>query len=198
MAEVIKDGRTSNTMHVDPNFQGHVFAITEDEAKQAAQNGNAYNLNTGTVALTGTSDTALMYFKNDEDQDFIVTAVAVGMGTRSATVSDAAQVTIVRNPTTGTIFNATPDNVDMNSNNNFGSNKTLKSTTLAYKGTDGDTFTNGTDHALLYFTGTRLFAGLDIELPKGSGIGINMNVNTSGGANVYCAIIGYVKDSNNK
>ena len=138
-----------------------------------------------------------MYFKNDEDSDFVISAVAVGLGTRSATVSDSANIWIVRNPTAGTtITNAT--NVDINSNTNFGSSKTLKTTTLAYKGADSDgATTGGSDHALLYMTDGRLFASLNISVPRGSSVAIEVDGNTSGAFNIYGTLIGYVKDQNN-
>ncbi len=199
MAESIKDPSTGDSMHVDANFQAHTFSVTETEQRQAAQKGNEYNINTGTIAFSTNSSTrtTILYFKNDEDTDFIATGIAIGLGTRSATVSDAANIWVVRNPTSGTtITNA--NNVDMNSNTNFGSNKTLKSTTLAYKGADGEGATSGgTDHALLYMTDGRLLANLNIELPKGSSVAIEIDGNTSGTFNVYAALIGYVKDENN-
>jgi hypothetical protein len=201
MSEVIVDPSTGNGQHVDENFQSHTFSVTEDEQRQATQLGNEYNINTGTIAFSANSDTrtSLLYFKNDEDNDFVVSAVAVGLGTRSTVVSDAANVFIVRNPTAGDIVDSTPTNVDMNSNTNFGSNKTLKSTTLAYKGADGDgVTTGGTDHALLYMTDGRLFANLNIDLPKGSSVAIEFDGNTSGAFNVYAVLIGYVKDPKNK
>jgi hypothetical protein len=187
-------------MHVDLNEQAHVFAITEDEQKQASENGKEYNINTGSIAFStnSTTRTTLLYFKNDEDTDYIITAVAIGLGTRSATVSDSANVYIVRNPTAGTtITNA--NNVDMKSNTNFGSTNSLKTTTLAYKGADGEgATTGGTDHGLLYMTDGRLYADLNIELPKGSSVAIEFDGNTSGTFNVYAALIGYVKDIKNK
>jgi hypothetical protein len=184
---------------VNKNNQLQTFSVTEDEAQSAAQKGNAYNINTGSIAFSAnsTTRTSLLYFKNDEDIGFVITAIALGLGTRTATISDAANVFIVRNPTAGDIIDSTPANVDINSNNNFGSNKTLKSTTLAYKGADGDgATTGGSDHALLYMTDGRLFATLNIDMPKGSSVAIEFDGNTSGAFNVYAAIIGYVKDAN--
>lgn len=201
MAEEILDGTgTGKRALVDQNNQLHTFSITETEQKQAAELGNEYNINTGEIAFSTNSSTrtTVLYFKNDEDYDFIVTAVAVGLGTRSATVTDAANMFIVRNPTVGTtITNANA--VDINSNVNFGSNKTLKSTTLAYKGADGEgATTGGTDHALLYMSDGRLFASLNIELPKGSSVAIEFDGNTSGTFNMYAALIGYIKSPLNK
>jgi len=198
MAEEIIDGTGSGrSAKVDDNNQIHTFSITEDEQKQAADIGNEYNINTGTIAYTGTGTSSMIYFKNDEDEPFIITAIAVGLGTRSATVTDAAYITIIRNPTGGDVI-SDASAVAMNSNTNFGSDKSLKSTTLAYKGKDGGTMTGGTNHGLLYMNDGRLFAGLNIELLKGSSVGVTIDLNTSGGANAYCALIGYIKDPKNK
>lgn len=201
MAEQIIDGTgKGQKAKVDANSQLHVFSVSEDEQQQAAKLGNEYNINTGTIAFStnSTTRTTILYFKNDEEDDFLVTAVAVGLGTRSATITDAANIWIVRNPTTGTTITNAND-VDINSNTNFGSSKTLKTTTLAYKGADGEGATSGgTDHALLYLSGTRLFAGLNIEIPRGSSVAIEIDGNTSGGFNVYAALIGYVKSPENE
>ena len=200
MAEQILDGTgTGERVKVDKNNQLHTFSITESEQQQAAAEGNEYNINTGTIAFStnSTTRTTLLYFKNDEDTDFVVTAVALGLGTRSATVSDAANVFVVRNPTSGTTITNAND-VDIRSNVNFGSSRTLKTTTLAYKGADGEGVTSGgIDHALLYMSDGRLYASLNIDVPKGSSIAIEFDGNTSGTFNVYAAVIGYVKDSNN-
>lgn len=197
MAEQIIDGTGSGTKaKVDSNKQLHVFAVTEDEQKQAALKGNEYNLNTGKIALTGTGESAVAYFKNDEDADFVITAIAVGIGNRSATITDLAEVCIYKNPTGGDII-TDASSMEMKSNTNFGSNKTLKATSLAYKGKDGGTVTGGDKHALLFSGDGRLFGTLNIELTRGSSVAATIDLNTSGGANVYCTFIGYVRDNDN-
>ena len=198
MAEIIKDGTgTGKTVKVDANNQMHTFSVVETEATQAAQRGNAYNLNTGVVALTGTGTSAVSYFLNDESNDFVITGIAVGIGTRSSTITDLAQITIVRNPTGGTIV-SDANAMAMNSNSNFGSSNTLSSSSKAYAASaTGKTLTGGTDHAILFMGDGRLFATLDMELPKGASVGVEIDLNTSGGANVYVALIGYSKDSGN-
>lgn len=201
MAEQILDGTgSSERAKVDDNNQLHTFSITEDEQRAATEIGNEYNINSGTINLSTNSSTrnTILYFKNDEDNDFVISAIAVGLGTRSATVSDAANIWIVRNPTSGTtITNANA--VDINSNTNFGSSKTLKTTTLAYKGADSEGATSGgTDHALLYMTDGRLYATLNVVVPRGSSLAVEVDGNTSGAFNIYAAIIGYVKDPNNE
>ena len=197
MAEQIIDGTGSGQKaKVDKNKQLHVFAVTETEQKQAALKGNEYNINTGKIALTGTGESAVLYFKNDENTDFVITAVALGIGTRSATVTDLAEVVIYKNPTGGDVI-TDASAVEMKSNTNFGSSKTLKETTLAYKGKDGGTVTGGDKHALLFSGDGRLYASLNIELTRGSSCAITVDLNTSGGANVYCVLIGYVRDESN-
>jgi hypothetical protein len=201
MAEQIIDGTGSGKKaQVDDNNQLHTFSITETEQRAGTELGNEYNINSGTINISTNSTTrnTILYFKNDEDTDFVISAVAVGLGTRSATVSDAANIWIVRNPTSGnTITNA--NDVDINSNANFGSSKTLKSTTLAYKGADSEGATSGgSDHALLYMTDGRLYATLNIVVPRGSSLAVEVDGNTSGAFNIYAAIIGYVKDLSNE
>jgi hypothetical protein len=201
MAEEIIDGTGSgNLSRVDKNNNLHTFSIIEDEQKQAAEKGNEYNINTGTIAFStnSTTRTTVLYIKNDEESDLILTSIFVGLGTRSATVSDAANIFIVRNPLTGTTITNAND-VDMKSNTNFSSSNTLSTTTLAYKGADGEgTTSGGTDHALLYMTDGRLAANLNIELPKGASMAIEFDGNTSGAFNMYAAVSGYIKDVNNK
>jgi hypothetical protein len=197
----ISDGKgTGVDAHVNKNHQLLNFSISQGEDKAAAGLGNAFNINTGTIAFSTNSSTrtTLLYFKNDENTSYIVNSIAVGLGTRSATVSDAANVFVVRGPTTGTTISNAND-CDMISNNNFGSSNTLSTGTLAYKGADGEGATSGgTDHALLYMSDGRLFASLNIEIPKGSSIAIEIDGNTSGTFNVYAALVGYIEDANSE
>jgi hypothetical protein len=199
----IEDGSGSGKFaKVNGNQELRTFSITETEQAAATEIGEAYNINTGLIALTGTAENGLIYFLNDEspkngESGFIITAIAVGISTRSATVSDLATVKIYRNPTGGTLFDAATA-VDASSNTNFGSSNSLSSTSVAYKATtSGQTITGGTEHATFIMGDGRLYAPLTIELLRGSSVGVSVDLNTSGGANAYCAIIGYRKDGNN-
>jgi hypothetical protein len=199
---IIENGvGNANKARVDGNNQLHVFAVTEDEQNSAAEHGQLYNINTGLIALTGTSDSAVLYFKNNEsavngESNFIITSVIFGLYTRSATVTNLATATLIRNPTAGTIIDDASV-CDMVSNSNFGSSNTLDS--LAYKASGtGKTFTDGTDHALVLLSEGRTAAPeLNIDLAKGASLGVKIDLNTSGGADVYVAIVGYRKEGNN-
>lgn len=62
--------------------------------------GNAFNVNTGLVELTNATETPLIYIKNNEEKDLVITAVAIGMF-NSTNGSGTADVyaTFVMNPT---------------------------------------------------------------------------------------------------
>jgi len=199
----LKDGTgTGNKAQVDGNNQIHVLAVTDTAIQDAVVKGNAYNINTGTIGLTTSTASAVLYFKNDEspvngESSIIVDAIAVGIGD-GGTKDEKAVITVIKNPTTGTIIdNATA--VDMKVNRNFGSSNELSSTSLAYKGAEGYTFTNGTDFAQFYQTGTRGYYNIDTRLGKGSSIGVKIDTQTSAGTtDVYVALIFHRVDGKNR
>jgi hypothetical protein len=183
-------------LSVDTKGRAQVFAITEDEQKKAAEEGREFNINTGDITLTGSQDHACLYFNNNETTDYIVTAVAVGMGTRGGNITDAAKIKIYKNVTAGTIISDAID-CEMISNTNVGSKRELAAESKAYKASgSGKTFTDGEWHAYLFNTGTRLFAGLNIELGKNDTMGITLDPNSDGSTLVYVALIGYIKEDN--
>jgi hypothetical protein len=191
MSKIIMDGTgTGNTAKVGGNrLFGH--SVTEDEAIHSTEKGDAYNINTGTIGLTSASESSVLYIQNNEEQDLIIEALAVGIGS-AGTVSDLSAIKVIRNPTSVSYSAA----VDMNQNRNFGSSKTL--TADAYKGAEGATHTGGNE-IIQFFAGagTRLFAPINLLLPKGSSIAVNIDTNTSSGTtNVYAAVVCYLKDTN--
>lgn len=194
---IIEDATGSGKkLKVDGNNQAHTFSVTQSEIQQATEKGNSYNINTGTIGLTTSTESAVLYFKNDEAEDIVIDAVAIGIGD-GGTKDEKSIITIVRNPTAGTIVSGASA-VAMNENRNFGSSNTLSTTTLAYKGAEGNTLTDGDDFAQFYQTGTRGYYTVDIEIPKGSSLGIKLDTQTSAGTtDVYAALILHKKDTSN-
>lgn len=190
----IKDGSSGNVAKVNLKNQLYTFTVIETETQEAAALGNSYNINTGEINLTSSTESGILYIKNNEDSDLVIEAIAVGVGS-AGTVTDVSTITIIRNPTAGTVI-SDASTVSMNQNRNFGSSKTLA--VNAYKGDEGKTFTDGDDVAVLYQSaGGRLFAGLNFELPKGSAIGVKIDTQTSSGTTkVYAAAVCYLKDPN--
>ena len=197
----LQDGTGSSIFaRVDDNHQLHVFGVTETEQNAAVESGQSYNINTGIIALTGSSDSAVFYMKNNEsplngDSNIVIDTIIVGINSISATVTEDPIVTIVKNPTAGTVVSdATP--CPIKSNSNFGSNNSLDS--LIYIGADGKTLTDGSDHAIVVAPqGRTPIPQLHIDLPKGASIGVKIDLNTSGGANVYVALACHRKDGRN-
>ena len=151
---VIK-GPNGRTASVDENDRFHTQSIIETESLAATKKGNAYNINTGYMSFTSSTSSAALFFKNGENQDFHVQAIAVGVNSLGTTASETI-VKVIRNPTTGTIIDSTPTNVDMNQNRSFSSTNTLADS-LAYKGGEAETFTNGDDIAIIQMgAGSRL------------------------------------------
>lgn len=179
---------------VDKNNRLHTQTVQESEALHATEEGDAYNINTGLISITG--DATLQYIKNNEDRDLVIEAIAIG-SFEGITHSDDPYITLVRNPTGGDLISDATA-VSMNQNRNFGSNKTLTADT--FKGKVSGTVTGGNDIAILQVTpGGRSFYSINFVLPKGASIGIKLTANvTSGSANFYSAIICYLKDPQGK
>lgn len=184
-------------LRVNANNEAHVYAVTETAAEFANRNGDAYNINTGIITLTDAVDTPVLYLKNNETRDLHVTAEVVGMDTSTGgTATETVKITVVRNPTTGTIITSTPTNVDIKSNRNYGSSNTLSAD--AYKGATGDTMTDGDDHIIITSPDfSRMFAAIDEIIPQGKSIGIKVEPPTSNTSfPVYVALICHLQDPN--
>lgn len=172
--------------------RGQVRAVTEAEVVHNAESGNAYNFNTGYITFS--ADGTGVYFKNNADNQFILTGIAVGVKDNTSPVySTKPFLTIVRNPTGGDLISDATA-VAANQNRNFGSSKTA--TGDLYKGKSGGTLTGGDDIAYLQLsTAGRSFFTIDFILPKGSSIGVKLtSALSSGSHDVYFALIGYYKD----
>lgn len=191
----IEDGTgKGSSLKIDANNRAHTQAISETESLHSTELGDAYNINSGNIALTG--DGTLLYLKNNEDKDLVIEALAFGndgLGTHSSN----PRYTIVRNPTAGDLISDATA-VSMNANRNFGSNKTVTADT--YKGKTSGTVTGGNDIAILEGTSDgRDYFTINFVLPKGSSIAVKWTANLSSGtAGVYAAIVCFLKDPEGK
>ena len=194
---VIYDGAgTGKQARVDNKNRLDVHSSFYPEERDENLEGNAYNLNTGELTLTSANESAVMYFKNNESFDYVVVGIAVGLGpSTGGDSSDIPIIKIIRNPTAGTVVSDATA-VDINSNRNFGSTNTL--TAYVYKGGEGKTLTDGSDHLLFYQKSDgRLFATIEEVLPKGASIGVKVTPQTSNTSmKCYAALIGYLRATN--
>jgi hypothetical protein len=195
MTQIVDGTGTGKKAKVDGNNRISVSAVLTLENEEATHLGNSFNINTGVFTLTNDTDTPVLYLKNNETAEVHVTGTAYGFWTSTGGSPTDLQITVIRNPTTGTIVtNAVP--VAITSNRNYGSAKTLDAD--IYIGSTGDTMTDGTDHLIFYaLSASRIVPAIDEIIPKGSSIGIKVKPpagNTS--MQMYAAILLYVEDLN--
>ena len=195
MPDSIRDGTGSGSLaKIDGNNRLYTRTVSNEEEEQANKIGDAYNINTGVINLTDSADTPILYLKNNENRNLHVTAVAVGLGPSTGGSGGIPKITIVRNPTSGTIVSGATA-VDINSNRNFGSANSLSAD--VYKGSTGSTMTDGTDHIIIFQTANgRVFAVIDEVISKGSSIGLKVDPQPSNTSmDVYAALICHLENA---
>jgi hypothetical protein len=198
MAEQIVDGTGSGKkVKVDAQNRLHTHSVTEGLVEHASANGNSYNINTGSLALTTANESALLYLKNNSDFDIHIASIGYLMGNSTGGAGDI-NITVLKNPSLGTIVTDESD-VAINQNKNVGSSKNL--TANAYKGGEGKTFTNGEPLYYSLVAGSArgyVIATGTIVVPKGGSIGINLTPqtgNTAMDVQVFMSVTEYKIDT---
>jgi hypothetical protein len=194
MPDSIIDG-TGSSSHAKVSKLNRLYtsAVTQEKREEAVKNEDAYNINTGAITLTDANDTPVLYFKNNEERGVHVDLIVVGLGTSTGGDStEMVEITIVRQPTAGTTISNAND-VDINSNRNFGSTRTL--TADAFKGATGETMTDGTDHIFAFQSDFgRLALDITEMIPRGSSLGIKIKPPTGNTSlKCYAAVICHIE-----
>ena len=176
MSQIIKDGTgTGINVKVLSDNRMCVDSVTRSHGEQGVLDGDSYNLNTGIVSLTSANKSAVAYIENTSDtSDIYIQTVIYIMGT-STNGSGDFLVTMLRNPTAGTIISTATDMEMAGINRNFGSANTI--TASMYKGTEGATFTSGDKIIETLFGGAPVRSAVitdTIILTKGTSIGIDI------------------------
>jgi hypothetical protein len=197
MSEQIIDGTgTGKKVRVDNANRLHTHSVNETLIEYAASQGDSYNINTGTINLTSATESALLYFKNNGNNDVHIASVGYLIGNSTGGTGDL-QTKVIKNPTTGTIISGAV-NVGINSNKNAGSSKVMDID--AFKGAEGNTFTDGTDFYYSLLSGaakTYVIATGTVVLPKGSSIGVSVTPqasNTSMDVQIFMSVTEYKLD----
>jgi len=175
--QIIDSTGTKTGAKVDVGNRLFTNALTVEEQSEAAGNGESFNINTGDITLTSATESSVLYLKNNETRDLIISNIIYLFGASTGGSGDIV-VTVVKNPTAGTVI-SDETAVDINSNKNFGSSITLAAD--VYKGAEAKTLTGGTDAfssriqdgKFPYVIGTG-----DVVLPKGSSIGFQVTPQT--------------------
>ena len=173
-------------------------SIQQGEIIEATNNGDGFNIHTGLVdfATAAATDSALLYFKNNEPRDFIINNFIITCN-NTGTLGDSVYCKFVRNPTAGTIVTgavnvAAP--VGASGNRDTGSSKDLGDS-LAYVGGDGQTFTDGSFFGAIYVPQNQTrAAALNVKVSRGGSFGFTVDTDvTAGTLKIYAVIIGYYR-----
>jgi hypothetical protein len=189
----LKSGSKGHVQYVNSNERAHTHAVSEDEGIYELLKSKAYNLNSGLItSITG--DGTLLYFKNGEEEEFIVQTIVVGVYD-GITYSDFPDMEIRLDATGGDLISDATA-VSYKQNRRAVTTNPLSSDTLVYKGKNGGTLTGGNGFGLLQLakTGRSTFP-INIAVPQGGSVGLKFTLNASSGTTkMYAALVGYLKD----
>ena len=139
----------------------------------ASLNGQAFRFVTGLITLTSASASAVMYLKNNEVDNLVLSEIVVRMNQSTGGASGVGLWEVLRNPTAGTIISGAVV-LASRLNTNFGSTATIS--VDGFKGTEGNTFTDGAIYdsinGLAVPQRAFLIETAGIVVPRGASIGI--------------------------
>lgn len=192
MSEQIRDGAGTGTLvRVDAAQRLNVAGTQKTIQQNATDNEDSYNIHSGTVTVSVSTEQGILYLKNNETRDFHITGIVgiIGVSTNGTEIN----FKMYKNSTTGTLI-STGTVADTNSNRNFGSNKTFSAD--VFKGDGSADVTNGTVHIESIFGPlTRVFFTLDEVLSPGDTTAITFTIaNNNTSTNCQAAIIGHLED----
>jgi hypothetical protein len=168
----IKGGANGNVTNVGNNKRIWTETVNYPSSFESSYIGNAFNINTDTITLTTANKSAVCYVKNTGDLPLVISSLFYILGASTGGSGDL-RADVLRNPTAGTIVTNAVD-VGILENRNFGSSNTFSGD--AYKGAEGNTFTNGNIAiASILSASTRVSISVgDVILTKGSSLGIDL------------------------
>jgi len=180
----IQDGTgTNNKVKVSSSNKLFTESIIRSEREEEALLGEAYIVGTGFVTLTSDTQSSVLYFKNNEDLDLILTKFIIGVRDSTNGGENHIRGIIIKNPTS--MSNGTTNNLVIN-NINFGSSNSINSDSEI--GQEGASLNGG----VTYFATVAPVEQLTSEdaatiLPKGSSIGVNI-IPPSGNTNLQVSV----------
>lgn len=184
MSRMIEDGSGSGyKLKINEKNKAEVSGVNRSDFEDAVINQKGFNANTELFVITGTSESACFYLKNNEETDIYIT------GLFAYSDFEVLLKTYV-NPTGGTIV-STADSITV-LNRKVGGSETFLFD--AYKGFDGATITGQNPTPLLYqIHNGRVFGNVNLCIPRGGSAAITLqpSAGNTGNVNVYCGFVGY-------
>lgn len=170
----IEDGTgTGRKARVDSTHRVSTEAVTSSEQSEASQKGDAYQIGSGPVTLTSASESAVLYIKNNEEKDLLISGVNI---TSSKQTGSSAGVFLAKIYLNGTGLSAGTATSALN--NNFGSSKALLADITA--GQEAATVTSGAAAGAFYIQEAQFFnTDLAWVLPKGATLALSITPGAS-------------------
>lgn len=173
MATTIQDGTgTKLKLKVTNANRALVQSVVITEEDDAITRGEGYQIASGTQSFTGATETGILYIKNNDDRDFVLDRAVLILGSAvGAGSTDDWTFTVLRNPTAGTTI-TNESNAGISNSNHGSANMPSVD---AYKGSEGDTITDGSGAAQpIKQSIDRIILPLGRRLPKGTTIGFRI------------------------
>ena len=192
MSSIIEDGTGQGFFaKVDSDNRLRTSAVSEDGLVNGSELGNAFNVNTEFIPLSGSGEQPILYFKNNGSKDVVISNWFIGIGFAGGSGSEAMILRAYTNPTGGTLITSGTDVVPVN--RRIGDGKVFR---YDVKKGDGSTSTltgYGATPVLYQTQGpnSRVFGTINLTLPQGSSLGITVDMNGYEPANIYTGFIGY-------
>lgn len=197
MATTIEDGSGKGySVKVDSENRFFTRSITESEFDKATRSGNAYNINTLFLPLSGGTETPILYLRNNEDNILNLAAWFIGTDNSTGTPSRQGLVKLYSNPTAGTIITSGADVTP--ANRLVGSSNVLDVDIKS--GGDGFTVSGFAVDPLLYQTQgqtARVFGNIQLAILKGGSVVITYTPNGQNPLEIYAGFQVYLSDNNN-
>jgi len=185
----ILDGTGKNVKaKVSTNNRLYTQSVNRSEREEESLVGEAYIIGTGFVNLTTSGTSAVLYLKNNEDVDLIITRFLVGVKKSAGGTENFVTGIIYKNPTS--MVSGTGNPLAIN-NVNFGSSNTVDADSEI--GQQGALLAGGSAY-LATVAPTENLTSEDAStiLPKGSSIGVfitpppgNTSIDVSVGINLH-------------
>jgi hypothetical protein len=167
MRSTIGDGTGNGyELKVDKTSKAHTRSVSQNEQREAAEEGDAYIVGSGVLTLCSTCQSAMLYLKNNESRDLVVRNVIVHSNGSTNGTECVALLQLQRNPTALAGGAST-----VAVNNNFGSSNLLTADITA--GAEAATLTGGTSMGTFYIDIGKFFeTNVSWIIPRGSSVGI--------------------------
>ena len=195
MSTIIKDGSGQGySVKVDADNRMFIRGVTETEFEHSVRNGRSFNVNTEFISITtgSTTEHALLYIKNNENTDIVLSAWFIGTAAASGTTFGVGPVLkVYYNPTGGSLISDASSVTLVNRQG--GSSETFDVT--AYKATGPEKTITGYEATPVLFQTHpkegRAFGSVYLSLKKGASLGVVYIPNGAEPVQIYTGFQGY-------